>query len=155
CLSSSVNSVTYRLDAGGDAPLVAVDRVTRDKHRGPGGNDQRGGARVDAAIHLDLDVGGHRPQAAKLLRAVRNELLTAESRLDGHDVDEVDVRQDLTQVVNRGGGVDRHARSRSQLLDRLNRSVQRSRRLHLDLDKRRPRLGELFEEQLWPLDHQM
>src|SRR5712692_9238596 len=94
-LSSSVKSFTYRPDAGGHAALVAVDRFARDQRRGPGRDHEWCGLRVDASVDLDLDVRGQCAQPADLLRAVRDEFLPAESGLDCHHVDQVDVGQDL------------------------------------------------------------
>src|SRR6266550_3457589 len=81
CFSSSVKSFADRLDARGDAALVAVDRVARDQYRRARRHDQRRGPRIDSAVDLDLDVFGQGPHATDLFWAVRDELLPAESRL--------------------------------------------------------------------------
>ena len=86
---------------------------------------------------------------------MEDEFLTAESRLDRHHVDQVDVRQDLAQVFDRRRGIDGHACLRAQLIYRLHRPVQRTGRLHLYLDQRCSCLCERLEEQLGSQDHQV
>src|SRR5205814_6268020 len=106
CLSSAVKRVADRLDARGDAPLVAKHRAAGDQYRRPGGHDGRRRPGVDSTVDLHLDVGRQGPHAPDLLWAARYEFLSAESRLDRHHVDQVDVRQDLAQVFERRRGVD-------------------------------------------------
>src|SRR6266568_2828365 len=155
CFRSSVKSFAYGPDAGGDPALVAVDRITGDQYRRPCRHDQRRGPGIDASVDLDLDLRGHRAQTSDLLRAVRDEFLAAESGLHRHHVDQVDVWQDLAQVFDRRRGVDRHACVHAQLLDRLHRSVQRTRSLHLYLDQSCSRLCERLEKQLGSQDHEV
>src|SRR5487761_201034 len=128
--SSSALSAAARLSSSGsdtcgsngpypgcDPFLVAEHGIARDEDSGACFDHQRRRLGIDAAIDLDLDVGRHRPHAANLLGALRDELLTTESGLDGHHIDGGDVWQYLAQRLDRGRRVDRDARLGAELLD--------------------------------------
>src|SRR5256885_4462386 len=99
CLYSSVKSFADRLDSRGHSALVSIHRVARHQHGCACRHDKRRSLRVDAPVDLDLDLRGENAHAANFLRAAGDEFLAAESRLDRHHVDEVDVGQDLAQIL--------------------------------------------------------
>src|SRR5690242_5303513 len=154
-LYSSVNRFTDCVDAGPDAAAMAVHRVAGHEHRRTRSHYQRRGGSVDPSVDLDLHLRGQGSKPADLLRRTRYELLPAEPRLDRHHVDQLHVRQDLTQVFDRCRRVDGHAGLGTQLMDRLHRPIKGRCRLDLHLDQGGSRPGEGFEEQLRPLDHQV
>src|SRR5713226_8622988 len=80
--SCSVKGVANRLDPGSHALFVTKDGVSRHQHGGDGPGDERGGPGVDSTVHLDLHLRRKNAQPADLVRAVRYELLAAETRLD-------------------------------------------------------------------------
>jgi nucleoside-diphosphate-sugar epimerase len=143
-------------DGGGVVGLAEHGRA-RDQHIGPGGGHRRRGLGRDPAVDLNPDrpAGGHGLQAADLLDRRRDEALAPETRVHGHDQDEVDpVEHVLDDALGRGR-VQRHARRLAEPVDHLERAVEVGRGLGVDDDPVRPGLGERLQVGVDRGDHQV
>ena len=137
----------------------AEDR--RAGHQDPGTrlDDQGRRVRLDSAVDLQLAIGAslvdHPPDAADLGQHAGQELLAAETRVDGHHQHQLEVRQDLLE--HRGGRrrVDRHSRPQAQPVDLLHRAVQVDRPFLVDDQRVGPGLGKRLQVPVRLRDHQV
>ena len=96
-----------------------------------------------------------RAHARELVERVRDERLPAPAGVDGHAQREVELVGDLGERADGGGRVDRHARARAGLADQVRGVGEVRRRLGVEGDRVRARLGELLDVALGTLDHQV
>ena len=84
-----------------------------------------------------------------------DELLAAETRVDGHHEDQLHVRQDLLQDPDGCGRIDYHARLLTQRVDVLHRAVEVHGSLLVDQERIPTCLGKGLQVAIGLLDHQV
>ena len=101
---------------GGDGcvhALGAEERGAGDQCIGAAGDRERGGPGVDAAVDFDAEaeavLGAVAGGGFDLGQCLGHEFLAAETRLDGHEEEKVDLAQEGERAVERGGGADGEA----------------------------------------------
>ena len=141
----------HLVGSGGDGGCEAADGrpgVVRAEHRGAGHEQRR--ARGGAWARRSRRRSRRRPRApARSPRAragarsspseLREELLAAPARIDGHAQHEVDVLDDLADRRDRRAGAERQAGAAAGVAHRLQRVVHVRRGLDVDRDRRPPR----------------
>ncbi len=95
-------------------------------------------------LALRPDAIQERPDAPDLRNGAGDEVLPAETGIDGHHEDEVELREDLVQHHGGGRGIECEPHPPVQLRDRLERAVE-NRAPHVHGEPVRSRVGEGLE----------
>jgi len=123
------------------------------------GDDARDIVDVDTAVDFDgrvvADPIEQRPNRTNFGLAPRDESLSPEPRIDGHDQDEVDVGGDLLERANGRRGVQNDAGLCAQGLDGVDRAMEVRQHFDMHRDHAGARLGECVEVLVGIHDHQV
>ena len=146
-------------DCFGDGHAVIVYGGARHDDVCARAHDARRVLRLDAAV--DLQFGGEAEavyrgaEAFHLRKNAGDERLPAEAGVDGHDEDEVQLRQYLAECAVRRGWVERDAGGRTEVANLVNGAVQVRHSLLVHRDLVRPCGDEVRDEAFRLHDHQV
>src|SRR6266446_9298878 len=121
--SLALNRIPQPRHGGGDALAVVENRRSRHQHIGARGDRPRRRSRVDPSIHLEAagrpDAFDHLARTRNLRERRREEMLTSETRVHGHDQHLVEVRHDVLEYARRRCRINGDTGAFSQCLDPL------------------------------------
>ena len=130
--------------------IAARDELIRPR---PCGEDCRLG--VDPAVDHNVESRHAFPHRGDLRQALRDELLSAITRMDRHHEQFVARLQVGEDEFNRSLGIEHETRANPHRADPCELVVDVAVRLHVDLNRLRARLRERFEIQVGTRHHQM
>jgi hypothetical protein len=138
---------------------VAENRVAGDQQLGSRFDDAAHGVVSDAAVHFNPITEAQFPskffQAANLIEGVRDELLTAEARIDAHDQDVVNHAKNRDKQIDFCVGVDDDGGLHTVLSNVFEGAMEMPANLVVDADPVRTSIGEGGDEFVGILDHQV
>src|SRR5690606_14196395 len=114
---------------------------------------------VDAAVDLQADFAtagiDQRTRFAQLVEGAGDELLPAETGVDAHQQDHVDLVHHVLEHVQRGSRVEHQTGLGAAVLDQLQRAVDVLGRFRVKGDVRGTGLDEVTDDAIHRLDHQV
>src|ERR1039457_5328093 len=118
-------------------------------------NVGRAYAAVDFQTILKTGCVDHLAYLARLVQYVGNEFLSAEAGVHRHQQHHIQFRQRVFQYLQRRGRVEHQTGLATAFLDQANGAVDMLRSLRVKSDVSRARLGEIGNDAIHRLDHQM
>src|SRR2546427_1110996 len=139
--------------------MVREDPGPGDQDVRPRLRDDRGGVDLDSPIHLEFRLQSFlvevRPRLADLRDDIGAERLAREARLDGHDEEQVHVREKRDRAVERGRGIEDQAGLHARVTNYADRLPNIMIALHVDREVVDPRVRERSNELLRVRDHEV
>ena len=138
---------------------LAENRRAGDEGVGPGFGRRRDVVDLDAAVHFEQDLASRLVDAlahcGDFLQRLRNERLAAKAGIDRHDQDQVELVHHIVQIIQRRRRVEHQPGLAAVVADQLQRAVDVFRALRMKADDVGAGLGEIRDDAVDRLHHQM